>query len=798
MMPGFGNLPVEEAVRGLLKAVEDAKEEINTYGTIFERMESTLKSIIRITERIEGFDGVFGDSAEEAVRLIVDIKNGKVLVRHCSSVRRRLCPCCFKAPDCREDLTQLLNSVERLFSLIQARETSNALNITEEMTIPKFTDGDIHRKEKVKEIVFSRMSNKVPELVVGLDASPLMEIKEKLFEDHQSVIVLSAPGGYGKTTLAKIICQDEEVKGKFHDNILFVIVSKVTSLKAIIKQIYEQKGYEMPQLKTNEDAIKGLEQFLKEIGPKPILLVLDDVWSGSEALLENLNFQIDNYKIFVTSRFEFPKLGSTYKLQTLNAIDAMKLFRYSAFQCINENEKSFMQNADLENAAVTACKGVPLALTIVGKSFSGQPGAVWQKRVRVWSESSSGSSQNPDMTSCVVKRSLEALDNEVKDCYMDLGSFPEGQLIPVTALIDIWVELYELHDEDGENSISKLRRLTALDLINLVTRKDANEGDGTYSDHFIMQHDLLRDLVIDLSKLQPMELRKRLIVEINGNKFPEWWTEQVQQPISARLLSISTDESFLSNWSSVHAPETKVLILNFYGNSYTLPDFLENTDKLRALIVTNYSLLSAEIRNFQILSSLSKLKRIRLEKVSVSSLSLGSVLLKNLQKMTLVSCDISNSIINIADTMPRLAEINIDYCKEDLVTFLVGFCGAVHLKKLTITGCNGLTVLPKEIAALVNLEVLRLRSCSNLRELPETIGNLRKLSILDISYCSRIRKLPEQIGELVELRKMHISGCSFLKLPNSIRNLEQLKSVKCDPQTSGLFKYHLPDLIIKY
>ncbi|KDP37107.1 hypothetical protein JCGZ_06163 [Jatropha curcas] len=689
-MPGFGNLPVEEAVRGLLKAVEDAKEEINTYGTIFERMESTLKSIIRITERIEGFDGVFGDSAEEAVRLIVDIKNGKVLVRHCSSVRRRLCPCCFKAPDCREDLTQLLNSVERLFSLIQARETSNALNITEEMTIPKFTDGDIHRKEKVKEIVFSRMSNKVPELVVGLDASPLMEIKEKLFEDHQSVIVLSAPGGYGKTTLAKIICQDEEVKGKFHDNILFVIVSKVTSLKAIIKQIYEQKGYEMPQLKTNEDAIKGLEQFLKEIGPKPILLVLDDVWSGSEALLENLNFQIDNYKIFVTSRFEFPKLGSTYKLQTLNAIDAMKLFRYSAFQCINENEKSFMQNADLENAAVTACKGVPLALTIVGKSFSGQPGAVWQKRVRVWSESSSGSSQNPDMTSCVVKRSLEALDNEVKDCYMDLGSFPEGQLIPVTALIDIWVELYELHDEDGENSISKLRRLTALDLINLVTRKDANEGDGTYSDHFIMQHDLLRDLVIDLSKLQPMELRKRLIVEINGNKFPEWWTEQVQQPISARLLSISTD------------------------------------------------------------------------------------------------------------TMPRLAEINIDYCKEDLVTFLVGFCGAVHLKKLTITGCNGLTVLPKEIAALVNLEVLRLRSCSNLRELPETIGNLRKLSILDISYCSRIRKLPEQIGELVELRKMHISGCSFLKLPNSIRNLEQLKSVKCDPQTSGLFKYHLPDLIIKY
>ena len=51
-----------------------------------------------------------------------------------------------------------------------------------------------------------------PPLTVGLDI-PLQELKMRLFRDDSSVIVVSAPGGCGKTTLAKMLCHDHQVKG---------------------------------------------------------------------------------------------------------------------------------------------------------------------------------------------------------------------------------------------------------------------------------------------------------------------------------------------------------------------------------------------------------------------------------------------------------------------------------------------------------------------------------------------------------------------------------------------------------
>ena len=72
------------------------------------------------------------------------------------------------------------------------------------------------------------------------------------------------------------------------------------------------------------------------------------------------------------------------------------------------------------------------------------------------------------------------------------------------------------------------------------TRKDATEIDDYFNEDFITQHDVLRDLAIHLSNQEPVLQRKRLIVDINGNNPPKWWTEQKQQLINARLLSIST------------------------------------------------------------------------------------------------------------------------------------------------------------------------------------------------------------------------------------------------------------------
>ena len=53
-------------------------------------------------------------------------------------------------------------------------------------------------------------ARKPPGFTVGLDV-PLREVKELLFKE--SVVVVSAPGGCGKTTLVQKLCQDPDVKG---------------------------------------------------------------------------------------------------------------------------------------------------------------------------------------------------------------------------------------------------------------------------------------------------------------------------------------------------------------------------------------------------------------------------------------------------------------------------------------------------------------------------------------------------------------------------------------------------------
>ncbi len=118
--------------------------------------------------------------------------------------------------------------------------------------------------------------------------------------------------------------------GIYMDNIFFVNVSKNPNLKVIVQKLFSHKGDDRPEFQSDEDAINRLEQLLNQIGPNPILLILDDVWPGSVSLIEKFQFNIPNYKIVVTSRTAFPRFKFRYNLNPLNHEDAMTLFRHSA------------------------------------------------------------------------------------------------------------------------------------------------------------------------------------------------------------------------------------------------------------------------------------------------------------------------------------------------------------------------------------------------------------------------------------------------------------------------------------
>ena len=90
-----------------------------------------------------------------------------------------------------------------------------------------------------------------------------------------------------------------------------------------------------------------------------------------------------------------------------------------------------------------------------------------------WSDGRSFVSSDAELLACLQKSLEFQYDKDnIEDCFMDLGSFPEEQRIPVAALIDMWVELYEL-DEDGIHAIANLQELTTRNLASLVMAKYA-------------------------------------------------------------------------------------------------------------------------------------------------------------------------------------------------------------------------------------------------------------------------------------------------------------------------------------
>ncbi|RVW63995.1 Non-lysosomal glucosylceramidase, partial [Vitis vinifera] len=77
----------------------------------------------------------------------------------------------------------------------------------------------------------------------------------------------------------------------------------------------------------------------------------------------------------------------------------------------NAEERKEEGEVEGKKKSVKGCKGFPMALKVIGKSLCCQSAEAW-------------------------------------GCFMDLGSFPEDQKIPATALIDMWAELFKLH-RDG-------------------------------------------------------------------------------------------------------------------------------------------------------------------------------------------------------------------------------------------------------------------------------------------------------------------------------------------------------------
>ncbi|RXH75265.1 hypothetical protein DVH24_029986 [Malus domestica] len=533
-MGGVGEIFAGAAVGALFSVlydvVKDVKDKTMMFRELLGDLDSTLEALNPLIKDIERYKKVLDQSNKEVLKIVRQIADGEGLVLKCSKLSRWKSFKKYKYAKQLLDLDKCLNRLLKILNVEGIRNGFENLHISREnLAVSKEAlaavqkNGLVGNKENVviqKQEGFHDLGSvpEPPRVTVGLD-EPLRDLKIMLLKDDVSMLVLTAAGGCGKTTLAMKFCQDEDVKDKFKENIFFVTVSKDPNLD-VVQELYQRMKSQ-------------------ETGRNPLLLVLDDVWLKSKSLLQKFDeLELPNYKILVTSRSEFPGFGTPYNLKALNDEDSMTLLRHSA-----SLGDSLSVPEDLLRKILKHCKGVPLAITVTGKSLRGQAAEFWRSRLTEWSKSSILDSETELLLrlQCSID-DLEEKEAVIKECFMDLGSFPEDQRIPAAAFIDMWIELYKL--DDDFLCIKNLLELTTRGLANLViTRKENIEiADDYYIEHFVSQHDMLRQLAIYNAKLDPIEDRKRLIV-VSGHNQPKWLTEQKSQPINARLLSISSGMS---------------------------------------------------------------------------------------------------------------------------------------------------------------------------------------------------------------------------------------------------------------
>ncbi|CBI23297.3 unnamed protein product, partial [Vitis vinifera] len=192
----------------LFVAVVDARTKATKFDSSLKKLEETLKSINPSILEMKRMNDQLDRPKEEMEKLIQILKDGEKLIHKCSKVS-----CCnyFKKWRYANEIKALEDSLLKIFQVeLQAQLSRNNMQILVLLKSNIFSWSN--RGVSVKyESLGSCEATDPPAFMVGLDV-PLKELKRGLFTDGESRIVVSAPGGCGKTTLAKRLCHDQQVK----------------------------------------------------------------------------------------------------------------------------------------------------------------------------------------------------------------------------------------------------------------------------------------------------------------------------------------------------------------------------------------------------------------------------------------------------------------------------------------------------------------------------------------------------------------------------------------------------------
>lgn len=441
----------------------------------------------------------------------------------------------------RKALSYITRHSPLLFRFEMSRKLKNVLKKINKLVKEMNTFGlesSVRREEQ--QHLWRQTHSKLDETtqIFGRDGDK--EVMVKLLLDQQDqrrvqVLPIIGMGGLGKTTLAKMVYNNQGVQQHFELKMWHCVSDNFDSI-ALLKSIIElaiSGRCDMP------DTIELLQKQLEQvIGQKRFMLVLDDVWNEDERKWEDVLKPLlcsvggPGSVIVVTTRSEkvasiMQTLGP-HKLTCLTEEDSWKLFARKAYS--NGVEQAQAELVSIGRRIVKKCRGLPLALKTMGGLLSSK------QKVQEWKAIEERNIRDTvtgkDEIMSILKLSYIHLSSEMKQCFAFLAVFPKGCLMYKEELIQLWMANGFIQEKGTMDLI--LRGESIFD--ELVWRSFLQDKQDSYNHYTYLtidckmhdlMHDLAKDVTDECASVKELTRQKALLKYVCHMQISEGELEQI-------------------------------------------------------------------------------------------------------------------------------------------------------------------------------------------------------------------------------------------------------------------------------
>ncbi|OAY44849.1 hypothetical protein MANES_07G010500v8 [Manihot esculenta] len=263
------------------------------------------------------------------------------------------------------------------------------------------------------------------------------------------VIPIVGIGGVGKTTLARLVYNDEASQQQFQVK-AWVCVSDEFDIVRITKSILESITLKSCDLKELNQVQLKLHDKLAE---KKFLIVLDDVWNKNyddwNALCSPLMYGAPGSRVIITTRDEaVARTMGNMEFQTLSCISDEGCWSIFIDHAFGRRRVAGPNLEVIYEKVIKKCGGLPLAARTLGGLLRSKPMEEWENVLnsKIWNLQGGVNNILP-----VLRLSYYHLPSHLKRCFAYCAIFPKDYVFQKKQLVLLWMAEGLIQQQDNQH-----------------------------------------------------------------------------------------------------------------------------------------------------------------------------------------------------------------------------------------------------------------------------------------------------------------------------------------------------------